>query len=164
MSARPYLATPARSACPGRGCVTGARLRTAGAPGSGSDPVNIVCCQFTQSRFSISIAIGPPIVSPAAHAGEDVGAIGLDRHAAAAAVAALSAAEIAGDAVEIDGKPGGDAFENDDEGAAVRFASGEKSHHAGLDCIRRICSIAAARTRKARPIRTVGLLQPSSPW
>jgi hypothetical protein len=25
----------------------------------------MVCCQFTQSRFAIDIAIGPPIVSPA---------------------------------------------------------------------------------------------------
>ena len=67
-----------------------------------------------------------------ADAGEDVGPVGLDRHPAAAAVAALPAAQITGDAVEVDGKPGGDAFENDDERAAVRFASGEKSHHAEL--------------------------------
>jgi hypothetical protein len=108
----------------------------------------MVCCQFTQSRFSISIAIGPPIVSPA-YAGNDVGLVRLDRHPPASAVAALPAAEITGNALEIDTKPGGDTFENHDEGAAVRFASGEKSHHADPDCIRRNCSIAAAGVRKA---------------
>ena len=63
MSSRPYFATPARSACPGRGFVTGAR-RAPVASGAGSGPVNMVCCQFTQSRFSMIIAIGPPILSP----------------------------------------------------------------------------------------------------
>ena len=85
----------------------------------------------------------------AADAGDDVGPIGLDRHPSAAAVAALPAPEITGHALEIDTKPGGDAFENHDEGAAVRFASGEKSHHADPDCIRRNCSIAASSGRKA---------------
>jgi hypothetical protein len=44
--------------------VTGAR-RAPPASAGGSDDVRIVCCQLTQSRFSIDIAIGPPIVSPA---------------------------------------------------------------------------------------------------
>ena len=129
MSARPYFATPARSAWPGRGRVTGARFAPF-ASGSGCGPVNIVCCQFTQSRFSISIAIGPPMRLAGAHAGEDVGPIRLDRHPPATAVAPLSTPEFTGNAVEVDAKPGGNAFENDDEGAAVRFASSEKSHHA----------------------------------
>ena len=63
-SSRAYLAMPARSACPGRGRVTGARLAPV-AFGAGSGPVCMVRCQFTQSRFSMSMAIGPPIVWPA---------------------------------------------------------------------------------------------------
>ena len=89
----------------------------------------IVYCQFGQSRFSIIIAIGLPIVSPGANAGEDLRGIRLDRHAPAAPVAALAAAQVARDRVEVDGKPGGNAFENDDERAAVRLAGGQKSHH-----------------------------------
>ncbi len=73
-SVRPYLATPARSACPGRGRVTGERRAPPPSTTGGSlfsplsalsAPTRIVYCQFGQSRFSISIAIGPPIVSPA---------------------------------------------------------------------------------------------------
>ena len=55
----------------------------------------IVYCQFTQSRFSIIIAIGPPMVSPARTPDRISRAIGLDRHPAAAAVAALAAAQVA---------------------------------------------------------------------
>ena len=52
-------------------------------------------------------------------AGQDLGAIGFDRHPPPAAVAALPAAQVRGDGVDVDGKPGGNAFENDDERAAV---------------------------------------------
>ena len=53
MSARPYLATPARSAWPGRGRVTGARRRRRRhrVRQSASASTRIVCCQFAQSRF-----------------------------------------------------------------------------------------------------------------
>ena len=44
-----YLMAPARSAWPGRGMVTGSMSRSR---------------QFFQSRFSITIAIGLPVVSP----------------------------------------------------------------------------------------------------
>ena len=60
-SERPYFATPARSAWPGRGLVTGAR-RAPPASAGGSSVTRIVYCQFAQSRFSIIIAIGLPMV------------------------------------------------------------------------------------------------------
>jgi hypothetical protein len=44
--------------------VTGARFAPPASP-AGSAVALMVCCQFGQSRFSIIIAIGPPIVSPA---------------------------------------------------------------------------------------------------
>ena len=56
-------------------------------------------------------------------------AIGFDRHAAAAAVAALAAAQLRGDGVEVDGESGRHAFENRDERLAVRLAGSEKSQH-----------------------------------
>ena len=63
MSSWPYFTTPARSAWPGRGRVTAGRsVPEASAGWSGS--TCIVRCQFSQSLFGISNAIGAPVVTP----------------------------------------------------------------------------------------------------
>ena len=67
----------------------------------------------------------------APHAGEDLGAVGLDRHPASASVAALASLQFVVDGVEVEREAGGDPFENDDERATVRFTRGEKSDHQG---------------------------------
>ena len=63
------------------------------------------------------------------NARENLRGIRLDRHPPAAPVAALPAAQLARDRIEVEGEPCRDAFEDDDERAAVRLASGQKSHH-----------------------------------
>ena len=64
-----------------------------------------------------------------AHARENLGLVGFDRHAAAAAVPTLTPLELFGDGVEIDMQSGRHALENDDEPLAVRLAGGEKTQH-----------------------------------
>ena len=64
-----------------------------------------------------------------AHARENLGLVGFDRHAAAAAVSTLTPLELFGDGVEIDMQSGRHALENDDEPLAVRLAGGEKTQH-----------------------------------
>ena len=76
---------------------------------------------------------------------ERLGAIGFNRHASPAAVAALTAAELRRDGVEVDGQAGGNAFEDRDEPFAVRLAGGEKSQHS-----RNILSEISAHSRAAR--------------
>jgi hypothetical protein len=56
--------------------------------------------------------------------------IRFDGHAAPAAVTALAAPELLVDSVNVHAESGREAFENDDERAAVRFARGEKPQHA----------------------------------
>src|SRR4029077_10713186 len=68
--------------------------------------------------------------------GENLRAVGLDRHAPAAAVAALTAPQLRGDGVEIDGEAGGHAVQHRHERLAVRLASGEKSEHDPINSIR----------------------------
>ncbi len=63
MSSWPYFTAPARSACPGRGRVTSGRSDPEAASGI-SVSTYIVRCQFSQSLFGISSAIGPPVVRP----------------------------------------------------------------------------------------------------
>ena len=91
----PYLRAPARSAWPGRGRVTSARLAPV-APSGISFSTCIVCCQLTQSRLRMSMAIGAPVVRPLAHARENLGAVAFDLHAAAASVAALAPPQLRG--------------------------------------------------------------------
>ncbi len=135
MSARPYFATPARSAWPGRGRVTGARFAPARVRRDLRRRVHrplpvrpVAVLDHHRDRAAHRLA--------GAHAREDLRAIGLDLHPPSAAVAALPAAKLRRDRVDVHGKPGGNAFEDDDERAAVRFAGGEKSHHLCRNCIR----------------------------
>ena len=99
------------------------------APSGASASVCIVRCQFTQSRFSISSATGAPVVRPRRTPDCTTARIGLDGHAPAAAVAALAPPEGVGEPVEIDGKTGGQAIDDDHETAAMRLAGGEKPQH-----------------------------------
>src|SRR4029077_10158108 len=73
--------------------------------------------------------------------GENLRAVGLDRHTPATAVAALTAPHLRGDSVEIDGEAGGHAVQHRHERLAVRLASGEKSEHDPIDSIRSFCNL-----------------------
>ena len=64
-----------------------------------------------------------------ADAGNDVGGIALDGHALTAAVAELTAAEIAGEIRRRDAQSGRHAFDDHDQRAAVRFTCSEKTKH-----------------------------------
>ena len=65
----------------------------------------------------------------AAHARQELRAIGFDRHAPAAAVAALAAAQLERDGIEIDRQSGGQPFEDRDETLSVRFTGRQKTQH-----------------------------------
>ena len=80
----------------------------------------------------ISIAIGEPIVSPGAHAGQKLDRVALDLHAPPAPVALLAARELDVDVLGEQRQSGGHAFEHADQGRAVRFASGGEAEHCVL--------------------------------
>ena len=65
-----------------------------------------------------------------AHAGDDLGAVGLDLHAPAAAVALLAAPELAVDGVEGHWYAGGESGQRGHKAFAVGLAGGFKSQHA----------------------------------
>ena len=113
-------------------------------------------CQFSQSLFGISSAIGAPVVTPWRTPLSGSRAVGFDRHPAAAAVAALAPAELGGERVEVDREAGGHAFEDRDERLAVRLAGSQKSQHSRVHSIRNICLLrtvlagrSAARSARA---------------
>ena len=64
-----------------------------------------------------------------AHAADDFGAIGLDLHAPAAAVALLAPPQFAVDGVEGNGDAGGQSRQRRDQALAVRLTRGFKSKH-----------------------------------
>ena len=67
-----------------------------------------------------------------ADAGEDVGGILLDAHAAAATVALLAAPEFVVEKGLVDGDAGGEAADKGDQAFAVAFAGGGESEHCPL--------------------------------
>jgi hypothetical protein len=66
------------------------------------------------------------------NAAEYLGAIGLDRHAPAAPVPALTTAELDGDLVDVDRQSCRHSIEDRDERLTVRLAGGQKSQHWGF--------------------------------
>ena len=106
---------PARSAPVG----AGRRLRPRRASSAASSPSP---CSESAARS----AAGRHAV---ADAGQRLGAVRLDRHAPAAAVAALAPPQFAVIASKSMRQAGRHAFENRHERLAVRFAGGEKSQH-----------------------------------
>ena len=75
-----------------------------------------------------------------ADAGEDFGAVAFDLHAAAAAVAALAAAQLRVERVDVELQARGHAVDGDDERLPVRLAGGEKSQHPTIDYTRTVCA------------------------
>ena len=156
MSSWSYLSAPARSAWPGRGRVTGGAVGAGGALGHRRLdvhrllPVHPVAVANQQRDRSAGGAA-------AAHAGEDLGAVALDLHPAAAAVAALPPLQLCVERVDVDREARRHAVHGHDERLAVGLASGEKSQHLRVDSIRRNCPIFAARAvRLARVGRRHG--------
>ena len=85
--------------------------------------------QFSQSRLRISIAIGEPIGEPGPHSREELDGVGLDLHAAAAAVALLATSQIGVDVARDQRDTRRSAFKDRDQCRAVRFAGGCESKH-----------------------------------
>ena len=116
---------PARSAWPGRGRVTGLRL-VLGA-------VDILHRKRFGPVFPIVIADddgdGRADGLRVADAGDNFGAVGLDLHAPAAAVALLAAPEFAIDGVERDGNAGRKPGERGDQALAVRLPGCFETKH-----------------------------------
>ena len=65
-----------------------------------------------------------------AHSREDAGQLGLDLHPPAAAVAELSALQVAGDVLDEEPHAGGHSVEDADQRGAVRFTGGEEAEPA----------------------------------
>ena len=86
-----------------------------------------------------------------AHTRQNLGLVGFDRHAPAAAVSALTPLELFGDRVEVDVQSGRHAFENDDETLAVRLAGSEKTQH----CLVILYEVSALFRPPPRVIRPV---------
>ena len=149
MSSWPYFTTPARSAWPGRGRVTGGAIGAGRVRPASPAPTYIVRCQFSQSLFGISSAIGAPVVTPWRTPLSGSARSDSISHAAAAAVAGLAAAQLGGDRVEVDREAGRHAFEDRDERLAVRLAGGEKSQHAAFILSENIAASGRAIARSA---------------
>ena len=86
-------------------------------------------CQFSQSLLRDQQGDRRAGRAAAADARKNLGAIGLDRHAAAAAVAALAPPQFERDGVEIDRQTGRHALEDGDETLAVRLTGRQKPQH-----------------------------------
>ncbi len=160
MSSWPYLTAPARSAWPGRGRVTAGRSAPdAPAGGSGSDdhrllPVLPVLVRDQQrDRRAGRHAV--------ANAAQRLRAIRFDRHAAAAAVAALAAAQLGGHRVDVDREARRHAFDDRHERLAVRFAGGQKSQHSAV-ILSEIIAASGRRRAFYRAISTGRVLAPRS--
>ena len=82
-------------------------------------PVLVV--HFERNRATERLAV--------AHTRQDLGAVGLDRHAPTTSVAALPATHLVSNSVEIERQSGRDAFENHDQPATMGLAGREKSQH-----------------------------------
>ena len=82
------------------------------------------------------------------NAGEDVGGVALDLHAAAAAVALLAAPEFAVEEGLIDFQSGGHAGKEGDQSLAVGFSGGEVAQHKFL-----IVPDGGSRNEPNRPVR-----------
>ena len=144
MSSWPYLIAPARSAWPGRGRVTSARLaplaRLRHLPLDVHRllPVHPVAVADQQRD-------GRAGGAAVADAGKDLGAVAFDRHPPAAAVAALAAAELRVERIDVEVEAGGHPVERDDERLAVRLAGAEKSQHRGEIVYEEIAPFGEAR-------------------
>ena len=151
MSSWPYLIAPARSAWPGRGRVTSARfaagraLRHLALDVHRLLPVHPVAIANEQrDRRAGRTAV--------ADAGDDLGAVAFDLHPPPAAVAALAAAELRVERVDVDLETGGHAVERHHERLAVRLARGEKSQHSNSILYRRNCALSGPSSTIARRI------------
>ena len=87
-----------------------------------------------------------------ADARKQLRAVGFDRHAAAASVAALSPPEVACNSLRIESQAGRNPFENHHERAPVRLAGGEKTHHLCVDCILIFCALPVGLSRISQQI------------
>ena len=116
MSSNPYLARPARSACPGRGTVT---IRPAPSPWSEGD---ISRSQFAWSLFSTMIEIGDPNVNPSLTPARNRAPPYLDAHTSTPAVPLLTPRQIAIDLLDGERDTGGNAFQNAHFRGTVRLS------------------------------------------
>ena len=138
-SSKPYFCMPTRSACPGRGRVSGA-LRASPAELLGRRPGrrDITVSHFGHSVLPIRMATGPPSVAPVPDAAEQLDLVPLERHPGAAAVAGAPAGERVGDVVGGDPDAGRQPLQHGDQRRAVRLPCGQPAQHGDHDFTRRV--------------------------
>ena len=121
-SSRPYFTVPARSAWPGR---------------IARQPLDLGLDRVDRHAH-LPVRVLPVLVldpqadraahrQAVAHAADDLGEVGLDLLALAAAVALLAPAQVLGDVVLGDRQAGRHALDDDEQALAVRFAGGQES-------------------------------------
>ena len=132
-SSWPYLRTPARSAWPGRGSVTGFVPLPCGSP-SGSHGL-IPHVQFLWSRLRTTRVERRAERHCLAEAGEHLDGVGLELLARAAAVAELAPPQVGVDRGAVEPQAGGQAGEHGHECGTVRLSCGDEAecHAASLE-------------------------------
>ena len=125
-SVNPYFCMPARSAWPGRGCVSGAAV----APGA--DDISSAHFPVAHSLLRMTIAIGEPSVRPCRIPPRSSSSSCSKRMRGPAAVAESPARELGRDVVDEDRKAGGHALDRDHEGRTVGLARRQEAQHGVL--------------------------------
>ena len=119
---------------------------------AGGSPTDMVCFQFSQSRFWMVSVMRAAEGQTPADAGGDVGLVPLDLHAPAAAVAALAAGEVLVDVLLGEGQAGRAPVDDGGQRLTVGLAGGEEAErHAARYLLR-----SAAVGMPARPCQDRG--------
>ena len=127
-SSKPYFWMPARSACPGRGRVSGAlRARLARISGS-TGSADMICSHFGHSVLPISMATGPPSVRPCRTPPRSDRVL-LELHPRAASVSEPAPGQLLPDDRTRHGNAGGHPLEHRDERSPVRLPRRDPPQH-----------------------------------
>ena len=122
-SVNPYFCMPARSACPGRGCVSGFAV----APGA--DDISSFHLPVAHSLLRITIATGEPSVRPWRTPPRNSSSSVSNRMPRAAPVAEPAARELGRDVVDDDRQAGGQALDGDHQRRSVGLARRQEPQH-----------------------------------
>ena len=104
--------------------------RVTGSGGSSTGAMSMRPCQFGQSRFLTTMAIGPPIVLPVPHPGHDLDAVAFDLLPTTPSVALLAPLQVDIDVFGQHGQARRQVLHEDRQLRTVRLTSGEYAEHA----------------------------------
>ena len=128
-SSKSYFCMPTRSACPGRGRVSGALRASASSSTGSTGSADITWSHLGHSVLPISTATGPPCVSPCRTPPTNRDLVLLELHPGAASVAEPAPRQGVAQVVGRDRDVGGQPLEDGDEERAVGLARSEPAQH-----------------------------------